>query len=144
MGGCGMIFTSYFAKIRKFPTNVIPVAICASVPSWYTGARYTKLAPDYDMLMQWKIDHRNDDYTECFNSVVLGELDAFKATHELHMLLPEEVRKQMDCSVWQCSNWHIALVCYEKPSDFCHRHIVADWLCGHGIPCEEWEDAGDK
>ena len=22
----------------------------------------------------------------------------------------------------------IALVCYEKPGDFCHRHIVADWL----------------
>ena len=22
----------------------------------------------------------------------------------------------------------IALVCYEKPGDFCHRHLVADWL----------------
>jgi len=22
----------------------------------------------------------------------------------------------------------IILLCYEKPADFCHRHIVADWL----------------
>ena len=25
----------------------------------------------------------------------------------------------------------IALVCYEKPGDNCHRHLIADWL-----PCE--------
>ena len=33
-----------------------------------------------------------------------------------------------------------ALVCYEKPSDFCHRHLVADWLNKNGYDCEELSD----
>ena len=33
---------------------------------------------------------------------------------------------------------NVALVCYEKPSDFCHRHLVAGWLCDNGMPCHEY------
>lgn len=135
-----MIYTSYFGKMRKFPNNVIPVAICALVPSWYKGAQYPKLAPDYDMLMQWKCDHNNDDYAECFNSAVLGNLDVMRTAHELHMLIPEKARIQMQHSVWSSPDWHIALLCYEKPTDFCHRHFVADWLRHGGFKCEEWEE----
>lgn len=32
----------------------------------------------------------------------------------------------------------VALVCYERPQDFCHRHIVADWLRSNGIECNEY------
>ena len=32
----------------------------------------------------------------------------------------------------------VALVCYEKPSDFCHRHLVADWLNKNGFECKEF------
>lgn len=31
----------------------------------------------------------------------------------------------------------IAVICYKKPSDFCHRHLVVDWLNENGF---EWED----
>lgn len=31
----------------------------------------------------------------------------------------------------------IALICYEKPSDFCHRHLVAQWLRDNGFGCSE-------
>ena len=30
-----------------------------------------------------------------------------------------------------------ALICYERPSDFCHRHLVAEWFCKNGYRCEE-------
>lgn len=34
----------------------------------------------------------------------------------------------------------VALVCYEKPGEFCHRRIVAEWLKkAAGIPVEEYE-----
>lgn len=33
----------------------------------------------------------------------------------------------------------IALICYEKPSDFYHRHLVAEWLIKNGFQCEEWK-----
>lgn len=135
-----MIYTSYFGKLKKLPKNVFPVAICASTPSWYTGARYPKLAPDYEKLMQWKCDHNDDDYARCFHQSVLGKLDVIRTADELHMLLPEEARIQMQCPVWRSPDWHIALVCYEKPSDFCHRHFVADWLWRGGFKCKEWEE----
>ena len=37
----------------------------------------------------------------------------------------------------------IALVCYEKPGDFCHRHLVAQWLRDAGYSVEEWETGGE-
>lgn len=132
-----MIFTSYFAKIKKFPVNVFPVAICAGVPSWYTGATYSKLAPPYELLMQWKCDHQNDDYEECFNDVVLNKLEIIRVLDDLQLLLPDDVRRKMQRPVYDSSDYHIALVCYEKPTDFCHRHIVADWLKRNGYKCEE-------
>ena len=36
----------------------------------------------------------------------------------------------------------IVLVCYEGPSKFCHRHLVAEWLNKYGYDVEEWE--GEK
>lgn len=30
-----------------------------------------------------------------------------------------------------------ALICYERPGEFCHRHLVAEWLCENGYYCEE-------
>ena len=29
-----MIYTSYFAKLKALPNNIIPISICAKVPSW--------------------------------------------------------------------------------------------------------------
>ena len=29
------------------------------------------------------------------------------------------------------------LLCFEKPPDFCHRHIVRVWLNMHNIQCNE-------
>ena len=30
------------------------------------------------------------------------------------------------------------MLCYEKPGDFCHRHLIADWITKNtGITVEE-------
>lgn len=34
----------------------------------------------------------------------------------------------------------ICLICYEKPSDFCRRHLVAKWFNDNGFKCEEWNE----
>lgn len=31
------------------------------------------------------------------------------------------------------------LLCWEKPPEFCHRYMVADWLNLHGITAAEFE-----
>ena len=117
-----MIFTSYFAKIKKFPENVIPVAICAKVPDWYTGLRYRKLTPKYDALMKYKDDH------------------PASVSAELQFLLDLCYDIKMDRVLTENPDWHVALICYEKPSDFCHRHLVAEWFRNYGVECKEWEE----
>lgn len=132
-----MIYTSYFAKLNKLPENVIPISICGRAPEWYTGLQYKKLAPKYEFFMKWKETGDNDYYIRCFNEQVLDTLRADIVLSELQLKLPYDVREEMQCPVHRDSLYHIALICYEQPGDFCHRHLVADWLCKNGIECTE-------
>lgn len=34
----------------------------------------------------------------------------------------------------------LALICYEAPNKFCHRHLVAVWLSRRGIIVEEFDE----
>ena len=134
-----MIYTSYFAKIKFLPDNIIPISICGKAPDWYKGLQYRKLAPKYDFFMKWKENHDNDYYIKCFQKEVLDVSDITSVLHELHILIPNEIRAAMQSPVWSSPDWHIALICYERPSDFCHRRLVADWLTKNGFTCEEYK-----
>lgn len=48
------------------------------------------------------------------------------------------VIKELNYLVLNVNGKDIALICYEKPSDFCHRHLVAEWLNQNGYRCDEW------
>ena len=122
-----MIYTSYFAKLKELENhNIIPISICAKAPDWYKGLQYKELAPKYGFFMEWKKNHNNNYYIEHFQKEVLDGLDAVTVIKELNYLVPNVNGKD------------IALICYEKPSDFCHRHLVAEWLNQNGFKCEEW------
>ncbi len=137
-----MIFTSYFAKIKKFPENVIPVAITAVVPNWYDGLSFSLLAPKYDILMKFKDDHNEADYTECFNNTTLKYLNPLWVLHSIELdILGADCEKFPEVPFWENPDYHVALVCYEKPSDFCHRHLIAKWLENYGVECKEWEES---
>lgn len=132
-----MIYTSYFAKLKSLPDNVIPISICGKAPDWYKGLQYKKLAPKYDFFMKWKENHDNDYYVKCFNEQVLDKLNAEQVVKELdNLLLNQTVTIDYNGDPKEVPR--IALICYEKPSDFCHRHLVADWLNKNGFECEEW------
>lgn len=132
-----MIFTSYFAKLNKLPENVIPISICGKAPAWYTGAQYKKLAPRYDFFMKWKESHDDSYYIEHFQAEVLDVLSVTQVLTELQILMPDDIKTQMRSPFYNNPNWHVALICYEKPSDFCHRHLVAGWLRSNGYDCDE-------
>ena len=123
-----MIYTSYFAKLRSLPDNIIPISICGKAPEWYKGLQYKKVAPKYEFFMKWKQNHDNDYYIKCFNEQVLSTLNVTSVVEDLKRL----------ANVTDLENNDIALICYEKPTDFCHRHLVAEWLKENGIACEEW------
>jgi hypothetical protein len=126
-----MIYTSYFAKLKSLPDNIIPISICGKAPDWYEGLQYKKLAPKYDFFMKWKENHDNDYYIKCFNEQVLSKTNILTTLRDLIDLV-----NSVDGLVGK----NICLVCYEKPSEFCHRHLVADWLNKNGVECKEWEE----
>jgi uncharacterized protein YeaO (DUF488 family) len=119
------IYTTYFAKLKSLPKNIIPIAICGKSPDWYTGLQYKKLAPKYDFFMKWKETKDNEYYIRCFDKQVLQQLTVENVIQELHNMAGGDT---------------IALVCYEKPGDFCHRHLVSEWLRKNGIKCEEYTE----
>lgn len=124
-----MIYTSYFAKLKKLPQDIIPVSICAKAPSWYNGLEYKKLAPSYDILMQYKLKSNEELYIKRFNEEILNKRLASQIVLDLLALVGNF--KGLNYSP------EICLLCYEKPTDFCHRHLVADWLKENGYSCEE-------
>ena len=122
-----MIYTTYFAKLKKLPENIIPIAICAKPPNGYTGPVYRRLAPRYEILVKYKANRDQAEFTENFIGQVLNQLNPARVVAELYY--------QLGLAPNACD---IALVCFEKSTDFCHRHLVAEWLRNAGYECEEW------
>ena len=122
-----MIYTSYFVKLKSLPKDVIPISICGKAPDWYKGLQYKKLAPKYDFFMKWKKNHDNDYYIKCFNEQILSKLDPLQVLLDLNAKVGFENRDKDIC-----------LICYEKPEEFCHRHLVAEWFNKNGYKCKEW------
>ena len=136
-----MIYTSYFAQMRNFPKNYIPVAICGGVPEWYTGKWYRKPAPKLGFFQEWKRNHDNAYYIEHYNAEVLNQLNFVDVLNDLQLLVPEEIRATMQEPIWTSPDVHLVLLCYEKPEDFCHRHLFARWIMYNGadIKIEEFD-----
>ena len=124
-----MIYTSYFGKLNSLPKEIIPISICAKSPSWYKGLQYKALAPTYSILMKYKQDHNKEDYISEFQKQILNRLNASKVVFDLGRLADKD---------GTFYSFDICLICYEKPSDFCHRHLVAEWLNKAGFECKEW------
>lgn len=121
-----MIYTSYFAQMRNFPVNVTPVAICLGIPSWYKGLTYGKVALDRKILDAWKARQNKALYETYFKKEILGRLTVEGFIADIEELVGKKVAES--------KTEHVALLCYEKPGDFCHRHLVAEWA-----NLTEWE-----
>ena len=106
------IYTGYFAKMHTY--NGIKLPIVAILPNYYSGTlQYKDLAPSKGLLFAY---HREQITKEEF-------IRKFK--NKLNTLDKEEVYRYLtDLEYYD----DVYLLCYEKPNDFCHRHIVADWL----------------
>lgn len=126
------MWTGYLAKLKEYEKNgLIPVAICGGIPTWYKGLWYKKLAPKWSFFNEYKngTEHKGDIdyYVQHFNDEVLKGMTCRQIMADLRKI----TGVKNDFS-------KIILLCYEKPGDFCHRHLVADWLTENGVGCIEW------
>lgn len=141
-----MIYTTYFANLKNLDhLNSCPIAICGKSPDGYKGLEYKKLAPKWWFFKQWKENHNNNFYTVHFYEEVLNPLSAEQVIEDFRVMINNMyncgIRKEIESipgyKWWEHVPFDIYLVCYEKPGDFCHRHLVADWLTANGIKVEE-------
>ena len=98
--------TSNFAKSGRHPRAI---AICQFPPPFYSGPRYSKLAPPKDLfkrLKAGKIDEK--EYEKEYYRRVLFLLD------------PQEVYEEL--------GENAILICYEREDRFCHRFLVSRWF----------------
>lgn len=107
------IYTTYFTNLKNLPKDVVPISICGKAPQGYHGLEYKKLAPKWWFFQIWKENHDNAFYVKHFTEETLNPLNAFDVVTELFRMAESE---------------KIALVCYEIPGAFCHRHLVAEWI----------------
>ena len=116
-----MIYTSYFSSKKYNKEQGI------SISRWnkfWDGDVYLDLAPSSDLLSWWKSlskDLQQDNYYQQLYFTYYRQ-------ETLDKLGPHKVAADLDGKV---------LLCYEKSTDFCHRHIVAAWLRHYGYDCEE-------
>ena len=114
-----LIYTSYFANVKKLPTILCPISIAGKAPDGWDGPQYRKLAPKYttwkDYQQNKKRDKRNaaEHYVLDYYETVLDNRDSIVVVNDLLTL----ANGKIPC-----------LICYEKPGDFCHRMVVADWI----------------
>ena len=105
------IYTSYFsngAKLAK--AGIMMIGIALYPPKWFTGLSNKYVSPSWDILHNSKSE---EDYVQRFNSEILAHRDP-----KAFLSAIEKMANGKD----------VALCCFEKPDEFCHRHLVAKWL----------------
>lgn len=135
-----MIYTTNFANLKKLDRQFsCPIAICGKSPNGYKGLEYKKLAPPYWLLKNWKEERDENLYIRLFYDNVLYKLTQKGVIEDLRKLINDVYKLNIESkeSWWKAIPFDIYLVCYEKPENFCHRHLVAEWMCSGGIRVEE-------
>ena len=109
-----VIYTSYFDNIENLPITLCPISIAGREPeNWVFPCKAKFLAPKWSFFKTYRETGDKDYYTKHFQEEVLDKLNA----GEVYIALKLMAGDRKPC-----------LMCYEKPEEFCHRHLVANWL----------------
>lgn len=114
-----MVLTGYFAQAKKYKEkNLTLVNIALVKPEWFKESTeaYPDLYPTREMLYEFNYSGNIDNYINSYSEI-------------LSKLNPEKVYRDLNNKI---------ILCYEKPTDFCHRHLVAIWLNQNGFECREF------
>lgn len=129
-----MICTSYYANINKILDSsnkrCVLLAVSQSRPNIANLIHIKGAAPHWSLVDSYKRgDTSKELYTEMYKNF-LNNLDISKPEF-FESLKRDETNE----------NYDVILLCYEKPKEFCHRHILAEWLNEqYHMNIKEWEE----
>ena len=121
------IYTSYFRhkKVKEYSKALsdrpLLIPICRGLTRLDTNIYYTwyrELAPSEELLNQYnKARTKSPSLKTWFTEKYLKELDILRENNTLQKYVDQlqELVKYND----------VILLCYEKSSEFCHRHILS-------------------
>lgn len=114
------IYTSYFSNLKEIKKeNIVPVNIALWPPRFYNGKSLRYVAPTRSILKETKSD---EEYIIRYKNEILAHLDINSLLHDIETL---------------AEGHDVALLCYEKPGELCHRHLLADFMNEHGCDVHE-------
>jgi uncharacterized protein YeaO (DUF488 family) len=113
--------------MRKFSDSIEPVSIAIVTPKFYKGRTMPEFFPTSKMLWEFKNNSDETAFKARYTAEVLSRLDINEVQARFNNILRESGKAD------------IALICYEKSGDFCHRHLLSEWLNNNGIECTEFK-----
>jgi uncharacterized protein YeaO (DUF488 family) len=130
-----MIYTSYFTFIPKLPVDMLKISVSLFTPQWARVDGYFRsLNPTEQLLREAKSGSiPPEEAIGKYRREILGKLSPVEAYEELIEMLRKNGKKDL------------ALLCYEKPGEICHRRFVAQWLeAGNSVPAPEYVIEGKQ
>lgn len=115
------IYTSYFGNMAALKRcGIHPISIARWSPRNWDGDRLIWLAPTPYMVKEASREEYIRLYQDICHRVNIEGLIRTLST----------MGKGSD----------VALLCYERPGDFCHRHMLAEYMTEHGITVKEFSE----
>lgn len=109
------IYTSYFAKTKELvEEGILPIGVALIPPSFFTYPNFACVAPTKSILFQYKSEPDEQRYIERYKNEVL--------------VILKDPQVFVDGLKAVSHGKDVALCCFEKSDDFCHRHILAEFL----------------
>jgi hypothetical protein len=125
-----MIYTSYYAKWDKIPGDLYKVGITIFPPKWLPGiTNLWNLAPNKELL----------DYMKKCNGDEATYTIKYTQLLESRFVRLEKVGGFLTKFMAHVNAKDLVMCCYEKPGEFCHRHLLAEILNNTGFKTEEYE-----
>lgn len=124
----GNLYVTYYGS-RNVPENALMVQISTSAPGgMQMDVEFESLYPNYKTMVKPHKEGKIDDaeYVRRYASQVLGPAKD-KILSGVEQLRQEALAEGKD----------VYFFCYEKPGDFCHRYLLANFLNENGIKCME-------
>lgn len=141
-----MVFTSYYGQMRNFPDNVTPVAISRGIPDFYNGDRILDFAPPGYVFSTYKTAYKKEAALHFIDNTAMEKMKEWYTKEylkHLDSIGPSKIKTMIEGvlplgeQIWTSDTKHIALLCYEKTGDFCHRNLLSAYLREHNLPCRE-------
>lgn len=135
------LYTSCYSNFSKFPSSWLCIGISRYTPKEFCTTDiqnylYTPnniLAPSKELLEDIKNGRINqEEYTKRYFEELGVRIRSlgYSNSNEYFATMISEFSKEP----WEA----IVFLCYEKPNEFCHRHLLSALMRKNGFDIQEW------